>query len=150
MSEFAVELRDVSKVFGDIVAVDHVSMGIRHNEFFALLGPSGCGKTTSLRIIAGFERPTSGEVYIDNKAMGATPPFQRNVNTVFQSYALFPHMTVEQNIGFGLEMKGVSKAEIARRVGEALELVRLPHMAKRYPKQMSGGQQQRVRWPAPW
>lgn len=144
MSEFAVELRDVSKVFGDIVAVDHVSMGIRHNEFFALLGPSGCGKTTSLRIIAGFERPTSGEVYIDNKAMGATPPFQRNVNTVFQSYALFPHMTVEQNIGFGLEMKGVSKAEIARRVGEALELVRLPHMAKRYPRQMSGGQQQRV------
>ncbi|MCS6848717.1 MAG: ABC transporter ATP-binding protein, partial [Anaerolineae bacterium] len=137
-------MRDVSKVFGDVIAVDHVSMGIRQKEFFAMLGPSGCGKTTSLRMIAGFERPTSGEIYIDGKAMGNTPPFHRNVNTVFQSYALFPHMTVEQNVGFGLEMKGVSRSEIIRRVGEALELVRLPQMAKRYPRQMSGGQQQRV------
>jgi len=144
LSEFAVEMRDVSKVFGDVVAVDHVSVGIRQKEFFALLGPSGCGKTTSLRMIAGFERPTSGEIYIDDRPMGSTPPFQRNVNTVFQSYALFPHMTVEQNVGFGLEMKGVSRGEIARRVGEALELVRLPQLAKRYPRQMSGGQQQRV------
>jgi len=144
LSDYAVEMRDVSKVFGDVVAVDHVSMGIRQKEFFAMLGPSGCGKTTSLRMIAGFERPTSGEIYIDGKAMGSTPPFQRNVNTVFQSYALFPHMTVEQNVGFGLEMKGISRSEIIRRVGEALELVRLPQMAKRYPRQMSGGQQQRV------
>ncbi len=144
MADYAVEMRDVSKVFGDVVAVDHVSMGIRQKEFFAMLGPSGCGKTTSLRMIAGFERPTSGEIYIDGKAMGNTPPFQRNVNTVFQSYALFPHMTVEQNVGFGLEMKGLSRSEIVRRVGEALELVRLPQMAKRYPRQMSGGQQQRV------
>ncbi|MCS6773994.1 MAG: ABC transporter ATP-binding protein [Anaerolineae bacterium] len=144
MSEFAVELRDVTKVFGEVVAVDHVSMGIRQGEFFAMLGPSGCGKTTSLRMIAGFERPTSGEVYIDGKPMGSTPPFRRDVNTVFQSYALFPHMTVEQNVGFGLEMKGVPRAEINRRVKEALELVRLPQMAKRYPRQMSGGQQQRV------
>ncbi|MCS7060064.1 MAG: ABC transporter ATP-binding protein [Anaerolineae bacterium] len=143
-NDFAVELRDVVKLYGNMAAVDHVSMSIRHNEFFSLLGPSGCGKTTCLRIIAGFERPTSGQVLIDNKIMGLTPPFQRNVNTVFQSYALFPHMTVEQNVAFGLEMKGVSRAEINRRVGEALELVRLPHLAKRYPKQMSGGQQQRV------
>lgn len=144
MSDFAVEMRNVTKVFGDVVAVDHVTMSIRQKEFFAMLGPSGCGKTTSLRMIAGFERPTSGEIYIDGKDVGNTPPFQRNVNTVFQSYALFPHMTVEQNVGFGLEMKGIGKAEIVRRVGEALELVRLPQLAKRYPKQMSGGQQQRV------
>ncbi|MCX7937979.1 MAG: ABC transporter ATP-binding protein [Thermoflexales bacterium] len=144
LAEFAVELRDVTKVFGDVVAVDHVSMAVRPGEFFAMLGPSGCGKTTSLRMIAGFERPTSGEVYIDGKPMGNTPPFRRNVNTVFQSYALFPHLTVEQNISFGLEMKGVPRDEIKRRVREVLELVRLPHMANRYPRQMSGGQQQRV------
>ena len=143
-SDFAVELRDVVKLYGDVAAVDHVTMGIRHNEFFSLLGPSGCGKTTSLRMIAGFERPTSGEIVIDSKVMGATPPFRRNVNTVFQSYALFPHMTVEQNVAFGLQMKGVSKDEVKRRTMEALELVRLPQMAQRYPKQMSGGQQQRV------
>ncbi len=144
MSEFAVEMRDVTKVFGDVVAVDHVTMGIRENEFFAMLGPSGCGKTTSLRMIAGFERPTKGEIFIDGKPVGNTPPFQRNVNTVFQSYALFPHMTVEQNVGFGLEMKGTPAQELKRRVMQALELVRLPHLAKRYPRQMSGGQQQRV------
>jgi spermidine/putrescine transport system ATP-binding protein len=143
-SDFAVELRDVVKLYGDVAAVDHVTMGIRHNEFFSLLGPSGCGKTTSLRMVAGFERPTSGEIVIDSKIMGATPPFRRNVNTVFQSYALFPHMTVEQNVAFGLQMKGVSREEVKRRTIEALELVRLPQMALRYPKQMSGGQQQRV------
>ena len=143
-SDFAVELRDVVKTYGDVEAVDHVSMSIRYNEFFSLLGPSGCGKTTCLRMIAGFERPTSGQVVIDSKIMGLTPPFQRDVNTVFQSYALFPHMTVEQNVAFGLEMKGIGRQEIARRTGEALELVRLPHLSKRYPKQMSGGQQQRV------
>ncbi len=137
-------MRDVVKAFGDMVAVDHVSMAVRQKEFFAMLGPSGCGKTTSLRMIAGFEQPTSGNVLINGKNVGDTPPFQRNVNTVFQSYALFPHMTVEQNIGFGLEMKNTPAEEIKKRVGQALELVRLPQLAKRYPKQMSGGQQQRV------
>ena len=137
-------MRDVTKAFGDAVAVDHVSMSIKQKEFFSMLGPSGCGKTTSLRMIAGFERPTSGDVLIDGKDAGATPPFQRNVNTVFQSYALFPHMTVAQNVAFGLEMKNAPKTDIVKRVGEALELVRLPQLANRYPKQMSGGQQQRV------
>jgi spermidine/putrescine transport system ATP-binding protein len=143
-SDYAVEMRDVVKAFGDMVAVDHVSMAIRQKEFFAMLGPSGCGKTTSLRMIAGFEQPTSGQVLINGRDVGTTPPFMRNVNTVFQSYALFPHMTVEQNVGFGLEMKGTAISDIKRRVGEALELVRLPQLAKRFPKQMSGGQQQRV------
>ena len=143
-SEYAVEMRDVVKQFGDMVAVDHINMGIRHKEFFSMLGPSGCGKTTCLRMIAGFEQPTSGEVVISGKAAGTLPPFQRNVNTVFQSYALFPHMTVAQNVAFGLEMKGVKGDEVKRRVGEALELVRLPQMANRFPKQMSGGQQQRI------
>ena len=142
--DYAVELRDVVKQFGDMVAVDHINMGIRHKEFFSMLGPSGCGKTTCLRMIAGFEQPTQGQVIISGKPAGTLPPFQRNVNTVFQSYALFPHMTVEQNVAFGLEMKGVDKDDIKKRVGDALEMVRLPQMAKRYPKQMSGGQQQRI------
>jgi spermidine/putrescine transport system ATP-binding protein len=137
-------MKNVTKAFGDVVAVDNVSMGIKQKEFFAMLGPSGCGKTTSLRMIAGFERPTSGEVLIDGRDVGSTPAFQRNVNTVFQSYALFPHMTVEQNVSFGLEMKRVPANDIKQRVGQALDLVRLPQLAKRYPKQMSGGQQQRV------
>jgi spermidine/putrescine transport system ATP-binding protein len=143
-TEYAVEMKDVVKAFGDMIAVDHVSMSIKQKEFFSMLGPSGCGKTTSLRMIAGFEKPTSGSITLQGKDIGDTPPFQRNVNTVFQSYALFPHMTVAQNVAFGLEMKGTNKDEIKRRVGEALELVRLPQMANRYPKQMSGGQQQRV------
>ncbi len=144
MTDYAVEMRDVTKAFGDMVAVDSISMAIKQKEFFAMLGPSGCGKTTSLRMIAGFERPTNGQVLIDGKDVGTTPPFQRNVNTVFQSYALFPHMTVSQNVAFGLEMKGAPKNDIAQRVGRALELVRLPQLANRFPKQMSGGQQQRV------
>ena len=143
-SDFAVEMQDVVKTFGETIAVDHVSLAVRQQEFFAMLGPSGCGKTTSLRMIAGFERPTSGHVLINGRDVGDTPPFQRNVNTVFQSYALFPHMTVEQNVGFGLEMKCTPLQEIRRRVGEVLDLVRLPQMARRFPKQMSGGQQQRV------
>jgi spermidine/putrescine transport system ATP-binding protein len=109
-----------------------------------MLGPSGCGKTTSLRMIAGFELPSEGEVLIHGKPMGQTPAFQRPVNTVFQQYALFPHMTVGENVAFGMQMKGVSKAETQRRVGEALAMVRLPQMEKRKPKQLSGGQQQRV------
>lgn len=149
MAEFAVEMQDVLKQFitpegGVLSAVNHVTMQIKDGEFFSLLGPSGCGKTTSLRIIAGFEMPTDGKIFIHGKEMSQVPAFQRPVNTVFQQYALFPHMTVEQNIGFGLEMKGVPRAERSRRVSEALEMVRLPGMEMRRPKQLSGGQQQRV------
>src|SRR5213079_172604 len=121
-SDFDLEFRNVTKLFGDVRAVDEATFQVRRGEFFSLLGPSGCGKTTSLRMIAGFERPTRGEIVIDNKIMGATPPFRRNVNTVFQSYALFPHLTVEQNVAFGLQMKGIARDEIRRRTLEALEL----------------------------
>ena len=149
MTEYAVELRNVTKRFvgpsgEEVTAVRNVTLQIRDGEFFSMLGPSGCGKTTSLRMIAGFELPTSGDVCLHGKPMGQTPAFQRPVNTVFQSYALFPHMTVGENVGFGLEMKGMPKAEIGKRVTEALEMVRLPKMEKRKPKQLSGGQQQRI------
>lgn len=148
-SKFAVEMRDVVKRFvtpegGEVAAVDHVTMQIKNGEFFSMLGSSGCGKTTSLRMIAGFEWPTEGEVYIEGKAMGHTPPFQRKVNTVFQSYALFQHLTVYQNLAFGLEMEGAKENEIKKRVGHALEMVQLSGMDRRKPKQLSGGQQQRV------
>lgn len=148
-SEFAVEFHDVVKIFptpegSKVNAVDHVSLKINHGEFFSLLGPSGCGKTTSLRLMAGFEWPTSGDVIIDGEKMGRRPPFQRPVNTVFQNYALFQHMTVFQNVAFGLEMDKVPNNEINRRVNEALEMVKLPGMGKRKPKQLSGGQQQRI------
>ncbi len=148
-SDFAVEFHDIVKTFptpegGTVNAVDHVSLQIKHGEFFSFLGPSGCGKTTSLRMMAGFEWPTQGEVIINKKEMGHTPPYLRPVNTVFQSYALFQHMTVFQNIAFGLEMEKVPKAEITRRVGEALEMVKLGAMGRRKPKQLSGGQQQRI------
>ncbi|RPI92553.1 MAG: ABC transporter ATP-binding protein [Chloroflexi bacterium] len=148
-SEFAIEMQDVLKQFitpegGILSAVNHVTMQIKDGEFFSLLGPSGCGKTTSLRMIAGFELPTAGKIFIHGKEMSQVPAFQRPVNTVFQQYALFPHMTVEQNIGFGLEMKGVSREERSQRVSEALEMVRLPGMEMRRPKQLSGGQQQRI------
>lgn len=149
MEDYAVELRGVSKRFTSpegtpVVAVDDVTLRIRDGEFFSLLGPSGCGKTTSLRLIAGFEQPSSGEVVIAGRSMGPTPPFQRPVNTVFQSYALFPHMNVANNVSFGLEMKHTPKGSISTRVGDALAMVRLPGMENRYPKQLSGGQQQRV------
>ena len=149
MSEFSVELHDVVKKFitpegQELAAVNHVTLQIQNGEFFSLLGSSGCGKTTSLRMIAGFEWPTSGEVYINQNPMGHTPPFQRPVNTVFQNYALFQHMTVYQNIAFGLEMKKVPKKEIASRVGQSLEMVKLKGLDKRTPRQLSGGQQQRV------
>ena len=149
MAEFAVEMQDVLKQFitpegGILSAVNHVTMQIKDGEFFSLLGPSGCGKTTSLRMIAGFELPTEGKIFIHGKEMSQVPAFQRPINTVFQQYALFPHMTVEQNIGFGLEMKGVPRAERSKRVSEALEMVRLPGMEMRRPKQLSGGQQQRI------
>lgn len=128
MSEFAIEMRDVVKRFpnpggGEVMAVDHVTLQINDGEFFSLLGPSGCGKTTSLRMIAGFEWPSEGVIYLHGRPMGRTPPFLRPVNTVFQSYALFQHMTVFQNVAFGLEMEHVPNAEITRRVGEALGLV---------------------------
>lgn len=148
-SEFAVEMRDVVKKFitpegNELNAVDHVTMQIKNGEFFSMLGSSGCGKTTSLRMIAGFEWPTEGEVYIEGKPMGHTPPYQRKVNTVFQSYALFQHLTVFQNIAFGLEMEGAKEDEIKKRVKRALEMVQLTGMERRRPKQLSGGQQQRV------
>src|ERR1043165_1805852 len=148
-NEFAVELRDVVKQFvtpeGNLLnAVDHVTMQIKNGEFFSMLGSSGCGKTTSLRMIAGFEWPTEGEVYIEGIPMGHIPPFQRKVNTVFQSYALFQHMNVYQNVAFGLEMEGAGKDEIEKRVKRGLEMVQLTGMERRKPKQLSGGQQQRV------
>ena len=140
----AVQLRDVVKAFGSVVAVDNLSLSIPDGEFFSLLGPSGCGKTTTLRMIAGFEMPTSGEIYIAGEAQGYRPAHRRPVNTVFQHYALFPHMTVYDNVAFGLQMQKVDKQEIARRVAESLDLVQLKGMDKRRPKQLSGGQQQRV------
>jgi len=149
MSDLAVEMREVVKLFpnpggGEVKAVDHVNLQIGNGEFFSLLGPSGCGKTTSLRMIGGFELPTQGDIYIQGKPVGRTPPYQRPINTVFQNYALFQHMTISQNVAFGLEMEHVSRSEIQRRVGEALEMVRLSGMGPRKPRQMSGGQQQRV------
>ena len=149
MSEFAVELQDVVKRFptpegGEVFAVNHVTMQIKNGEFFSMLGSSGCGKTTSLRMVAGFEWPTEGEVFIQGVPQGHTPPFKRPVNTVFQSYALFQHMTVEQNVAFGLEMNRVPKNEIRQRVEEALNMVRLLGTERRKPNQLSGGQQQRV------
>lgn len=144
MESIAVELRDVVKRFGDVVAVERVSLRIRDGEFFSLLGPSGCGKTTTLRMIAGFEQPTEGGVFIASQPVAGVPAFDRNTNMVFQNYALFPHMTVAQNVAFGLEMKRVPRSEINERVTQALEMVRLPGMEDRRPKQLSGGQQQRV------
>ena len=137
-------LRSLVKRYGEVVAVDGIDLEVPPGEFFTMLGPSGCGKTTTLRLIAGFERPDEGEILLDGVDMSRTPPHKRNVNTVFQSYALFPHKTVEDNVGFGLRYKKVSKAEAARRVGEAMELVRLSGLGHRKPGQLSGGQQQRV------
>ena len=136
----AVELRDVVKAFGSVVAVDNLSLSIPDGEFFSLLGPSGCGKTTTLRMIAGFEMPTSGEIDIAGEAQGYRPAHRRPVNTVFQHYALFPHMTIWENVAFGLRMKKQPKDQIDHRVEEALKLVRLERMGKRKPGQLSGGQ----------
>jgi len=134
----------VSKRFGTVVAVDEVSLEVRPNEFFALLGPSGCGKTTLLRLLAGFERPSAGRILIDGDDMSHVPPNRRPVNMVFQSYAVFPHMTVGENVGYGLKVDGVRRAEIADRVAAALAMVRLDSFETRRPEQLSGGQRQRV------
>jgi spermidine/putrescine transport system ATP-binding protein/putrescine transport system ATP-binding protein len=134
----------VSKRFGSFTAVDDVSFDIRPNEFFALLGPSGCGKTTLLRMVAGLEIPSAGNISIDGEEMSAMPPNRRPINMVFQSYAVFPHMNVEDNVAYGLMVSGTPKAEIAPRVREALDMVQLPGLAARMPDQLSGGQRQRV------
>ncbi len=149
MSEpIAVEARNATKHFGQgdhvVRALDDVSVAIRKGEFFTLLGPSGCGKTTLLRLIAGFESPTSGAILLDGQDITGLPPNRRAVNTVFQSYALFPHLTVAQNVGFGLQMLGRPKAEVEGRAAEMLALVRLDALAGRRTSQLSGGQQQRV------
>lgn len=137
-------INNVTKKFGDIYAVDNVSIDIYPREFFALLGPSGCGKTTLLRMLAGFERPTSGTIEIDGVDMSTVAPWKRPVNMMFQSYALFPHMTVRGNVAFGLKQDGVKRQEIDQRVGEVLRLVRLEEFAERKPDRLSGGQRQRV------
>ncbi len=134
----------VLRRFGSVVAVDRVSLDLAQNEFFALLGPSGCGKTTLLRIIAGFERPDSGRVLIEGSDVTGVRPRHRPVNLMFQSYALFPHMTVAGNVAYGLEMERLAKPEITRRVGEVLEITALGELARRKPDQLSGGQRQRV------
>ena len=139
-----VRLVDLRKTFGEVAAVDGVSIEIRAGEFFSLLGPSGCGKTTTLRMIGGFELPTGGQILLRGRDITNEPPERRPVNMVFQSYALFPHLTVFENVAFGLRRRGTDKAEVARRVGAALELVRLPDFGRRKPDQLSGGQQQRV------
>jgi len=139
-----VRIERVTKKFGDFVAVDDVTLDIYKKEIFCLLGASGCGKTTLLRMLAGFERPTAGRIFIDGVDMTALPPYERPVNMMFQSYALFPHMTVEQNVAFGLKQDRVAKPEIAKRVGDMLEMVKLGQFAKRKPHQLSGGQRQRV------
>jgi spermidine/putrescine transport system ATP-binding protein len=140
----SVELIDVLKRFGTVTAVDDLTLHVRAGEFLSLLGPSGCGKTTTLRMLAGFEDPDEGQIRISGNAVGGVPPHRRDVNTVFQNYALFPHMTVSENVAYGLRQKKVDRGEIGRRVGEALEMVKMSRLAGRKPREMSGGQQQRV------
>jgi ABC-type Fe3+/spermidine/putrescine transport system ATPase subunit len=144
MEAYDVELRGVTKRFDDVVAVDDLHLNIHHGEFLSLLGPSGCGKTTTLRLIAGFERPDEGQILIGGKDVAALPPYRRDVNTVFQSYALFPHLTVIQNVAYGLKQRGLRKSSREARAIELLRLVKLEQLANRKPRQLSGGQQQRV------
>jgi spermidine/putrescine transport system ATP-binding protein len=144
MARGEIELSELTKQFAEVTAVDGINLQIPGGEFFSLLGPSGCGKTTTLRMIAGFEQPTSGQILLDGTDVAYTPPHQRNVNTVFQNYALFPHLNVFDNIAFGLRRAKRPKKEIKERVGQALELVQLPGYERRKSSQLSGGQQQRV------
>ena len=144
MPDVDVRLVDVVKRFGDAIAVDHIDLEVRDGEFFSLLGPSGCGKTTTLRMIGGFEAPTSGLIELQGQDVTWLPPYQRNVNTVFQSYALFPHLSIYENVAFGLRRKKVKDSEIKARVSEMLTLVELPGYERRKPTQISGGQAQRV------
>ena len=139
-----VRIEKVTKKFGDVYAVDEVSLDIHKGEFFSLLGSSGCGKTTLLRMLAGFETPSSGRIFIDGVDITEVPPYKRPINMMFQSYALFPHMSVEDNIAFGLKQEGMAKAERKERVAEMMSLVQISPFAKRKPHQLSGGQRQRV------
>ena len=139
-----VRLVQVTKAFGDVLAVDHIDLEVSDGEFFSLLGPSGCGKTTTLRMIGGFEQPTSGLIELQGADVTWLPPYRRHVNTVFQSYALFPHLTIYENVAFGLRRSGVRDSEIKSRVGDMLKLVELPGYEQRKPTQISGGQAQRV------
>jgi spermidine/putrescine transport system ATP-binding protein len=143
-SDADIHLERVSKRFADVLAVDDLTLSIERGRFYAMLGPSGCGKTTTLRMIGGFEDPTDGRVFLGGDDVTEHPPYRRDVNTVFQSYALFPHLTVERNVAFGLERKRVSRDEVRKRVGETLELVQLAGLDRRKPAELSGGQQQRV------
>ncbi|PZR64656.1 MAG: spermidine/putrescine ABC transporter ATP-binding protein [Chloroflexi bacterium] len=144
MAEVDVRLDRVTKRFHDVVAVDDLSLDVRRGEFFSLLGPSGCGKTTTLRMIGGFEEATSGKIFLAGTDVTGLPPYRRNVNTVFQNYALFPHLSVYENVAFGLRRRRVASGEIRHQVGSMLELVELPGYEARRPSQLSGGQQQRV------
>jgi len=144
MAELAVELRDIVKHYGTVVALDHVTLNVEKGEFVSLLGPSGCGKTTTLRVIAGFVEPDEGEILVMGEEVSARPPHKRNMGMVYQNYALFPHMTVFENVAYGLRMRGLSRALIRERVASVLDLVQLRGMEDRYPGQLSGGQQQRV------
>ena len=139
-----VELRGVTRRFDDVVAVDNVDLTVRNGEFLSLLGPSGCGKTTTLRLIAGFEQPDEGEILIAGEDVAGLPPYKRDVNTVFQSYALFPHLNVLDNVAYGLKQRGLRKSARENKAREALGLVRLEELERRKPRQLSGGQQQRV------
>lgn len=140
----SVEIRGVSKSFDEVAAVDNANLQVQEGEFFGLLGPSGCGKTTLLRMIAGFETPDRGSILLNGQDVSSTPPNRRPVNMVFQSYALFPHLSVFENVAFGLRQSKTEKSEITQRVTAALELVRLPSLGNRFPRELSGGQQQRV------
>ncbi|MDP9370530.1 MAG: ATP-binding cassette domain-containing protein, partial [Chloroflexota bacterium] len=139
-----VVFEDLEKRYGDVAAVDGVSLDVAAGEFLTMLGPSGSGKTTSLMMLAGFEIPTAGAIYVDDRPIAAVPPYRRNIGMVFQNYALFPHMTVGENIAFPLKLRKVKKADIQRRTREVLDLVELPGYEARYPRQLSGGQQQRI------
>ncbi|HSB73216.1 MAG TPA: ABC transporter ATP-binding protein, partial [Candidatus Methylomirabilis sp.] len=139
-----IRLRDMVKRFGALEAVSHVSLDVQDGELFTLLGPSGCGKTTILRLIGGFHKPDHGEIYFGDREVSAMPPYERNIGMVFQNYALWPHMTIFDNVAYGLKIKKTTQGEIAKKVNHSLSLVNLTGLEKRYPGQLSGGQQQRV------